>query len=249
MPSVLVNKMYRFFIEEKLQANTIFTLPPEEAHHASRVLRLNVDDAIELLNGEFLYSAKILEVSKNNVRVQCQEALPSIEPKTKITLYQGMPKAEKLFYIIQKCTEIGVQGINPIIMERSVKKGNNFKKILDKSQKIAIEACKQSGRGKLPYIGKISTLSNLTEQLQSHDLLLVAWEEEQELSLQDSITQANLGMDIGIVIGPEGGIDSLEIEYLKQLNAQIITFGKRILRTETAGMCAIFAILSGLNDL
>lgn len=241
--------MHRFFFEGNLKPNNYYSLSPEEAHHAFRVLRLSVGDGIEVLDGKALYSAEIVEISKNQVKVFCQEPKESIEPRTKITLYQGFPKAEKFFHIVQKCTEIGVHNIIPVLMERSVKKGNNAEKILEKSNKLAIEACKQCGRGKVPHIAALANLEKHEKQLLSHNLLLVPWEEEQMQSLQDSLMQARIGMDIGIVIGPEGGINSSEIQFLRNLNAQTITFGKRILRTETAGMCAIFAILSRLNDL
>ncbi len=240
--------MHRFYVEEQLKEGSLYTLSKEEAHHAIRVLRLAVNDAIELLDGRQLFSAKIVHLSKNEVKVQALDSMPSTAAQTKITLYQGFPKGDKLFHIVQKCTEIGVYRIVPVIMERSVKKNSNTEKILEKCNRMTIEACKQCGNNHIPPVEGIITLENAIQQMRLHDTLIVPWEGEEKLHLNAMIQQCKKGSDIGIVIGPEGGMDTTEIEQMKQINAATVTFGKRILRTETAGMCAIFAILSGLND-
>lgn len=240
--------MHRFYMSCPLEPGKSYPLSKEEAHHASKVLRLRIGDEVELLDGQCICSAKITEIDRQEVSVLCLMKKPSVEPQTRITLYQGFPKGDKLYYIVQKCTEIGVHAIVPIVMERCVKKNSNVDKVLEKCQKLSIEACKQCGRGHVPPVEDILSFVQSLKRMQRHDLLLVPWEEETQQRLNAMIQRAQKGMDIGIVIGPEGGISAAEMSALTALGAQSVTFGKRILRTETAGMCAIFAILSGLND-
>ncbi|MDY5730334.1 MAG: RsmE family RNA methyltransferase [Eubacteriales bacterium] len=236
--------MHRFYSEEKLNTNTTVFLDKEESHHAIKVLRLHINDEIELLDGENIYLAKITSIEKNAVGALCIKQLENTAPDVQITLYQGFPKGDKYFTIVQKCTEVGVNTIVPVLMERSVKKGFQAEKIVDKSKKLAIEACKQCGLNKIPNVKSFHKLDNMAEALKKHDLLLVAWEEEQETSLLTTLKKNPTAKSIGLIIGPEGGIDPQEIAFLKQHNAQSIGLGKRILRTETAGVCTVFTILS-----
>lgn len=241
--------MHRFYSDEKIELNSILPLSKEESIHAIKVLRLNKDEYIEILDGNNIYSAKIVEIAKNTVFVQTLAKKDSVEPKTEITLFQGLPKGDKLFTIIQKCTEIGVKSIVPLLMKRSVKKPSNEQKLIEKCNRTAIEACKQCGRNYIPRISKIYELSEVLDDLKDYDMVIVPWEDEKEKNLKTIVENIKLGYKIAIFIGPEGGIDISEVDKLRAKNAVTVTLGRRILRTETAGECTSFAILSMLNDI
>ena len=138
--------------------------------------------------------------------------------------------------IIQKTTEIGVKKIIPVAMERSIVKLNekDGKKKIERWQKIAEVAAKQSKRDIIPKIENIIKISDLCSEIKAYELFIVAYENEEEITLKQ-VLQENRGIrKIGVLIGPEGGIDEKEIEKLVQNGAKTISLGKRILRTETA---------------
>lgn len=241
--------MHRFFINENIELGKIYSLSKEESKHAHSVLRLSENCIIELLDGKNIFTAKILKITNNSVDILAMELKPSIEAKTNITLFQGFPKGDKINTIVQKCTEVGIKSIVPVLTKRVVKKPVNTLKIVEKCKRIAIEACKQSGRNFIPIIENIVNFDIAIHMLSNYDIIVVPWENEHSYSLKDIVKEELHGKNIAIFIGPEGGIDESEINILKSINAQIITLGKRILRTETAGECTCFAILSMLNDL
>ncbi len=241
--------MHRFYINNKIELNSLVLLSKEESYHAIKVLRLKIGDKLELLDGSDIFVCKINSIIDNLVEVLALEKLDSTEPKTKITLFQGMPKADKLSFIIQKCTEIGVYSFEPIFMSRCEVKPSNTDKKVNKLNKIAIEAAKQSGNSHIPDVIDFKNIKDIKD-LSEYELILVPWEEEKNISLKSLINSISPTPEkIAIFIGPEGGIDKAEIEYLKTFNAKTVSLGKRILRTETAGLCTAFAILTLLNDL
>ena len=241
--------MHRFYLNEPFGLGDIVSLSAEESNHAIKVLRLNVGDNVEILNGTDIFNAVIDKIEKNSLLVKILSQRDSIEPNTKITLFQGLPKGDKIYSIVQKCTEVGVHSIVPVLMQRCVKKPSNEQKLIEKCQKTAIEACKQCGRNHIPKIYDICDLHAAIQMLSEYYLIIVPWEEERKNSLKNIVEKAKLGYNIAVFIGPEGGIDKDEIEILKSAGAITITLGRRILRTETAGECTSFSILSMLNDL
>lgn len=139
--------------------------------------------------------------------------------------------------IIQKTTEIGVKEIIPVAMERSIVKLNEkeAKKKIERWQKIAEVAAKQSKRDVIPKIGNVIRINDLCEKVKEYDVFIVAYENEEKISLKHVLKQNKEIRKIGVLVGPEGGIDDKEIEKLKHYdNVKIVTLGKRILRTETA---------------
>lgn len=237
--------MHRFFAARLDDRRAV--LSPEESAHALKVLRMRISDPCQaLLEGE-IYAASILEAGEQ-VILQLGEKLPSPEPSIRITLYQGLPKGDKMDMISQKCTEAGVAEIVPVLFSRCVTKWEkkDDEKKLPRWQRIAAEAAKQSGRAILPKIAPPMTLKQLCAQLPHHDLSLVPWEEQ----MGNGIRQQFRGQkDIAIVIGPEGGIDAAEIEQLKAAGAVPVTLGPRIFRTETAGLAAIISLLTLSGDM
>ncbi|MBR0409139.1 MAG: 16S rRNA (uracil(1498)-N(3))-methyltransferase [Clostridia bacterium] len=237
--------MHRFFAE-RLDAETA-VLPPEEESHALRVLRMNPGDACQALLEGQVFSAVIRETAPR-VIVTLKETLPSPEPSVRVTLYQGIPKGDKMDFIAQKCTEAGVCRIVPVAFSRCVARweGKDAEKKQARYQRIAAEAAKQSGRAVTPDISLPLSFKAMCQRLSVHDLILAPWEEAQGTGIRACYQSQR---NAAIIIGPEGGISPEEIEQLKQAGAAPVTLGPRIFRTETAGLAALISLLTLSGDL
>lgn len=230
--------MHRFFVDK----DQVPTITGSDVHHIKDVLRMKAGDKLELLDGTGkIYSAKILQIT--NEKIICKvisSRQDESEPKVKITLAQCLPKAKKMDLIIQKCSELGAHKIIPTLSERSIAKGEK----LDRWKKIAKEAAEQSSRSSIPEITSLTKFEDVLKLKNEYDLALIPWELEKSNSLKKHLTDNRLTgySDILIIIGPEGGFSQKEIELAKKAGFISVSLGKRILRTETAGM-AILSIL------
>lgn len=236
--------MHRFFAVRLDEGGAL--LPPEEAAHALRVLRLKAGDRCQVILEETVFGAEILETAPE-VTVRLLDSLPSPEAGVRVTLYQGLPKGDKMDYIVQKCTEAGVRRIVPVLFSRCVMKwdAKDGGKRLLRWQRIAREAAKQAGRAAVPEIENALTLNALCARLPGHELILAPWEEAaggMGAHLQGQ-------KDIALVIGPEGGIDAAEMEKMRAAGAVPVSLGPRILRTETAGLAALVSLLTLTGDM
>ncbi|MBO2517971.1 MAG: 16S rRNA methyltransferase, partial [Clostridiales bacterium] len=171
--------------------------------------------------------------------VTVSDPLPSPEPTVRVTLYQGIPKGDKMDMICQKCTEAGIACIVPVEMERCVARidRKDAEKKVQRWQRIIQEAAKQSGRAAVPVVEMPITVKQLAERMKSHELCLVPWEEAEGCGIRGAW---NGEKDVAVLIGPEGGISEKEIAMLP---AKPVTLGKRIFRTETAGLAALIEIM------
>ena len=245
--------MNRFFINADKVTGSRVEISGEDAGHILRVLRLGVDDSIELCDGAGMeYPATIVESVKDRLTAKLGPGRPSEgEPSVKVTLYQGMPKSNKMDLIIQKCVELGIHSIVPLETARTITNLSEPKKSEKKVarwQKIAEEAAKQSKRGIIPRIEAPMTYAQIIKSA-SHSMKLIPWEGEREMGLKGSLDSAEDKTDIGIVIGPEGGFDDEEIALAKEYGWKSITLGPRILRTETAGMATLTAIMFYMGEI
>ena len=193
-----------------------------------------------------------MQYSKNEIECKIEEKIgKSTESNVHITLFQGIPKFEKMELIIQKNTEVGVNNIVPVIMERTVVKLDEkvASKKLDRWQKIAEIAAKQSMRDIIPNVKSIIKTKEIDVDM--YDVVLVAYENEEHNMLKAELkkleSQNKQEYNIAIVIGPEGGISEKEIELLDEKNVKFVSLGKRILRTETAGLVMAGNILYELE--
>ncbi|MBU0502123.1 MAG: 16S rRNA (uracil(1498)-N(3))-methyltransferase [bacterium] len=230
--------MPRFFVPTE----QIPTISGQDAHQIKAVLRMKVGDELELLDGSGkVYFAKILEIKNDKVTTKILSThRAETDQKVKATIAQCLPKHKKMDLIIQKCTELGVAKIIPTLSERSIAKGEK----LERWQKIAKEAAEQSGRGTLPEITNLTKFEDVLAQGKNYKLALIPWELEKEKSLKASLsTHPSPHTPILILIGPEGGFSQKEVEQAQQAGFIPISLGKRILRTETAGL----SILSMIN--
>lgn len=250
--------MHRFYVDHPVEfIGQEILLSQEESEHASRVLRLKAGEEIQLLDGENRYNAVLMDVSEH-VTAKVTELCPSPEAPCKAYLMQGLPKADKLEMIVQKATELGAWEIWPVEMLRSVAKADKGMKNLRKRerlQRIAMEAAKQSGRAHVPAVSATLTMKEAYQRIreQEFDMILVAWEEEHALALSKAVGEYcqtyPLPAKVLIVIGPEGGIDPEEKQRLDQLGARSVTLGPRILRTETAGLCALSVLWAAVGEM
>lgn len=247
--------MRRFFIEpEAIQEDSVI-LGGEIAHHIGKVLRLNQGDIVTVCTGDgAAYVVELQQFRKESVtgvivdRVEQQR-----ETNVELVLYQGMPKADKLEMIIQKCTELGVSAVIPVETGRSVVRLDSGKaeKKLERWQKIAHEASQQSKRVTVPKVGPYLKWNACLEQLQqSEGITIVFWEDEQTYGLKEVLNKLpEKPGRINLVVGPEGGLSETEVEQLRQAGAVSASLGKRILRTETAGMAGVSMILYQYDEL
>ena len=225
----------------------IVELSPQESGHILKSLRMKTGDPVQVIAAERLFLAVIQSAGDGVVRVRITEELPSPEPDVKITLVQGLPKAEKLEWIVQKATELGVYGIQPVEMARSIARiGGKEDKKRERLARIALEAAKQAGRAHVPEVCPVMRFQDAVNSLQG--AVYVAWEDEFSLRLSEAIAQDQPG-EITLVIGPEGGIAPEEIAALSETGAKTVTLGRRILRTETAGLCALAVALTALGEM
>lgn len=236
--------MPRFFVKTEQINQPYIYIKNEDVNHIKNVLRKKVEDKIEVCNQETgdTYLCEIEQLDDNEILTKIIEKLNETETNIKIDIYQGLPKAEKMELIIQKSVELGVNSIIPISLKRCVVKleGKDQNKKIERWQKIAESAAKQCGRNIIPKIGNIIKIKQFEELSKNYDSLIVAYENEKEYTLKQEIKKIKQSnkkeLKIAVVIGPEGGLAEEEIETLKNYGANIVTLGKRILRTETVAL-------------
>ena len=176
-----------------------------------------------------------------------QECSNTAESNVKVHIYQGLPKADKMELIIQKSVELGVEKITPVEMKRCVVKLDSKDKIkkIDRWQKIAEVAAKQSGRDIIPEICSVKNIKEIVDEFEEYDLIILCYENEKNTFLKDvlkTVAQKDL-LKIAVIIGPEGGIDISEVEIMENNGAKVVSLGSRILRTETVGLSLLSIIM------
>lgn len=249
--------MYKFFVKSKQIENDIVAITNEDVNHIRNVLRLKEEEQVQVCNKDTLksYVAKIVRLEKDCVRLQIlEECLETTESAILLDIFQGLPKQEKMEQIIKQATEIGVSGIIPLKMERCVVKleDKTEQKKVERWQKIAEVAAKQSKRDKIPKVDFPISLKNVYEKLLEYDIVVVAYEEEKETAVKQVLQAVDheTTKKIAVVVGPEGGIALEEVEFLRRLpNVKVVTLGKRILRTETAPLVLASVIMYEFNEM
>ncbi len=234
--------MPRFFIED-IEGDRL-TVTGDDARHIGRSLRMKPGEEITLCDTRGTDCLCVIEsVSETDVIVQVRERRKSdTEPTVRVTLYQGYPKGDKLETVIEKAVELGVSAVVPVLTERSVARpdAKSASRKLERWQRHALEAAKQCGRGIIPQVEPLIGIAALPARMAAHDCAIFCYELGGE-----PLTKA-LGSspsDVGIFIGPEGGISSAEADALVKAGAVPVTLGKRILRTETAPLAALTAVM------
>lgn len=230
--------MHNFFVKNSNFSEDKALILGEDVNHIKNVLRMDIGTKIYTTNIDthIKYLAEILSVSSDEVICKLIEELPSTELPINITLFQGLPKADKLEFIIEKTTELGVNTIVPVEMRYSLLKIKNEEQKNIRWNKIAESAAKQSKRNIIPKVEYTIDVKELLNDLDKYDLVLVAYENEDKQTLKDvlrSIEKQEI-KNIAVIVGPEGGVDIKELETFVSSGAKCVSLGKRILRTETA---------------
>ncbi len=238
--------MRRFFCDNITAATA--TITGDDAHHISRVLRMKAGDALSLCDGAGNeYDALIASVSPE--AVSCTVSNPhasEAESPIQVTLFQCLPKTGKMEMIVQKCTELGVFSVVPVQSARCVVvPGKDYDKKRERYNRVALEAAKQSRRAMIPRVLPLTELKKI--DVQAFDLFLVAYEDENTVSLKQAL-RATSPQTIALLIGPEGGLEEGEIRQIVQAGAKSVSLGKRILRTETAGMAMLAQVLYEVEE-
>lgn len=241
--------MRRFFFPGPLTPEMIIT--SDDGHHIARVLRLKPGDCIVVVGQDGqACQAEIVAVDGSSVKVACRQALTETkEPPVEVWLAQGLPKGDKMEYIIQKAVELGVSRILPVETAHTVVRYDTEKKAArrERWQKIAYEAAKQCGRAAVPEIAPVQTLSALLKMTLPETVFML-YEGHPARGLKDALRMTTSESYL-LLIGPEGGFSSDEVLLCRQRGAHIVTMGPRILRTETAALAALTAVLYERGDL
>lgn len=250
--------MRRFFVEAENIKKDKVTIRGEETRHIAQVLRLGEKDRIKVFTRKGReYLIEIREASKKEVIGKILKGTKlKTEPRVSITLVQGLPKKDKMDFIVQKATELGVKKVIPVITQRTIVKLDREKAKARQVrwQRIALEAAKQSGRAIIPEVDGVTTFVQSLNNISEENLNLIPWEEEETTSLKKVLKRhtshiSHPTSQITVFIGPEGGFTLEEVRAAKERGAIPVSLGPRLLRTETAGLATLAMILYELGDL
>jgi 16S rRNA (uracil1498-N3)-methyltransferase len=245
--------MHKFFVDAGSINGQVVCITGDDVKHLSGVLRLKKGELIQVCDGKSSeYICSISEIEKKQVICHIEECFKSTsEPPISITLYQGLPKAQKMDLIVQKCTEIGVCRIVPVKTSRVVVRAEekDLGSKLDRWRRIAEEAAKQSNRGRIPEIGGLMDFKTALQEAMELDLAVMPYEQEKAVGLRKAMALRNGVMTCGIFIGPEGGFEDEEVSDAMSRGITPVTLGPRILRTETAGFVSASCILYEIGDI
>ncbi len=232
--------MPKFFVSKSQINGDAAQITGEDIRHISNVLRLAKGDSVVICSNGYDYAGVIDNITNLSVSVKLLGGEKCLaEPDVNIVLYQGIPKQGKMEQIIQKCTELGVLKIVPVVTKRCVAQPKDK---MTRWQRVAKEAAKQSGRGIMPQIGGCISFAEAVGQMSRVDTALMFYEAERSLGLKDVLDKKRIS-EIAIMIGPEGGFEPSEVQHAKQANILSVSLGRRILRTETAAAAVIPIIM------
>ena len=251
--------MPKFFINsEQVKEDTIQILG-QDVKHIKKVLRAQIDQEINICNYETEenFLCQIIDIKEEKIKCKIINKIEgNTESNIQVTIFQGLPKSDKMEYIIQKSVELGVYNIIPVEMKRCVVKLEEKDKIkkVNRWQKISEVAAKQCGRDLIPKIENIINISKLCDFVENYDIMVVAYENEEKNTLKEKLIKIKETLSkeqkikIGVVIGPEGGIELKEVSEMQEKGAEIVTLGKRILRTETVSLNVLSIIMYELEN-
>lgn len=243
--------MARFFVDPENIGTDEVRITGDDVKHISKVLRMRENENITVCDkcGND-YDCTITQISADSVIAKIDSKYPNaMEAPIYITVYQGLPKSDKMDYIVQKCIELGAVRIVPVDTKRVISKPKDIDKKISRWQKIAEEAAKQCGRGIIPEVASLIGFSDaIKEMSREDDLSLMPYECEKESKLKTVLNNNKGAKKINILIGPEGGFDESEAIIAQEAGIHTVTLGPRILRTETAPLAACAAVMYELGD-
>ena len=237
--------MFRFFVDPAQMLSDHIELIGENAVHA-KVLRLKEGEKILLCDGEgneCLCAVEDFTADSYNLSVLSRQ-ISETEPGVKVSVYMALPKADKLEHVIQKATELGAYEIITFPTARCVSKPDekSLKKKLERWQKIAASAAEQSGRGRIPKVIVLNSYRDALQRAVQTDKAIVFYENEHATTLHHALQDGDY-QSVSLLSGPEGGFEEAEINLARNAGMAVCTLGKRILRCETAPLCALSAVM------
>ena len=248
--------MPKFFVTNEQVNQEEIKIIGKDINHIKNVLRKKIGENLIVCNQDTFidYICEIVEYKENQIKCKIiQKLKTNSESNVEVTIFQGLPKSDKMEFIIQKAVELGTYDITPVEMKRCIVKltDTDKRKKIERWQKIAEVAAKQCGRNRIPQINEVISIKNICNLCQKYDIVIVAYENEKENKLKYELEKIKLlkttKIKIAILIGPEGGFALEEIEMLKESGSKIVTLGNRILRTETVAINMLSIIMYELE--
>ncbi|HHU62711.1 MAG TPA: 16S rRNA (uracil(1498)-N(3))-methyltransferase [Clostridiales bacterium] len=241
--------MHNFYVDRDQIKDDLVFIRGQDVQHIKKVLRLGPKDIIYVRDNSGLrYEVCIESINKHEVKGKILEGKKvDVEPKVKVTLYQGIPKGSKMDTIVQKWVELGGHSIVPVVCQRTVvrlQSEHDWEKKRKRWYRISEEASKQCGRGIIPRVDSPCNFARALDLAKGNQLNILPWELEKHRSIKALIDDIDKDINtIGVFVGPEGGFDSSEIQLAIEKGLSPITLGPRILRTETVGLCLLSIIM------
>lgn len=244
--------MHHFFVEPTQICGDTIAIEGSDLNHMKNVLRIKPGESVEISDGSSnRYICEVDEYEQDSVRLHiCDKIRDDVELPSRIYLFQGLPKADKMELIIQKAVELGVYEVIPVVTKRAVVKLDEKKaaKKVARWNAIAEGAAKQSGRNRIPEVHDVMTFAEALKFAKSLDVRLIPYEKAEGMgTMKSAVDQIRPGESIGVFIGPEGGFEEAEIEQAMEQKIIPVSLGKRILRTETAGLTILSILMYHLE--
>ena len=245
--------MYHFFVTPEQVKGEEIQIIGSDVNHIKNVLRMKNGEELQISDGNNKkYLCEIASMTSDEVCLKIKEELISdTELPSKLYLFQGLPKSDKMELIVQKAVELGVYEIIPVATKRAVVKLDDKKasKKVERWKAISEGGAKQSGRNVVPEVKHVMSYKEAIQYAESLDVVLIPYELAEGMEETRQIIEGiRPGQSVGIFIGPEGGFETQEVEYAMQHGAKAITLGKRILRTETAGLTTLSILMYHLES-
>lgn len=244
--------MHHFFVTPEQVKETTIQITGSDVNHIKNVLRMKPGECLKISDGNNQqYLCQIQELFVDEIVLNIKERMAAdTELASKIFLFQGLPKSDKMEWIVQKAVELGVHAVIPVATKRAVVKLDAKKaaKKIERWQAIAEGGAKQSARAYVPKVESVLSFQEAIEYAKRLDVMLIPYELAEGMDeTRNIISNIQKGQSIGIFIGPEGGFEAEEVEYAIANGAKKITLGKRILRTETAGLTTLSILMYHLE--
>lgn len=245
--------MHHFFVTPQQISGDKIRIEGGDVNHMKNVLRMKLHEKAEISDGESRTYLCEVEAYEEDVAVLhiLEEMEADTEPASKLYLFQGLPKSDKMELIVQKAVELGVYQVIPIAMKRSVVRLDDKKaaKKADRWNSIAESAAKQAGRSRIPEVTMPLSYNEALKMAEELDVTLLPYELAGGMEVtREVIRQIKSGQSVGIFIGPEGGFEPEEVDAAVSMGAKVITLGRRILRTETAGLATLAVLMFELEQ-
>lgn len=245
--------MHHFFVTPQQISGDKIRIEGGDVNHMKNVLRMKLHEKAEISDGESRTYLCEVEAYEEDVAVLhiLEEMEADTEPASKLYLFQGLPKSDKMELIVQKAVELGVYQVIPVAMKRSVVRLDDKKaaKKADRWNSIAESAAKQAGRSRIPEVTMSLSYNEALKMAEELDVTLLPYELAGGMEVtREVIRQIKSGQSVGIFIGPEGGFEPEEVDAAVSMGAKVITLGRRILRTETAGLATLAVLMFELEQ-